>query len=270
MRSILGSVLLGIALAAGAACSDSSSPTAPTNGGTGATGSTGGGSGSNASGSGGPPTSGGTGQSTSGSGGQPASGSGTGSSGGLTGGSGSTPASMDSSAPETSGPGDASPTNDAAVLGDAGRPPKPSVGCGKMNPPMGNRTIMTSGQQANFYVNLPTAYNATTPMPLGLGFHGFGNPLCLPSLGGECQGFPQLNAVTVYMKSVQAGWEGTPEPLATNLKFFEDVVSLMENEYCVDENRIFVAGVSSGGQFVEYLACRYGDWLWQVTPVSAF
>jgi poly(3-hydroxybutyrate) depolymerase len=57
--------------------------------------------------------------------------------------------------------------------------------------------------------------------------------------------------------------------LQPNLQFFEDLVALMKNEYCVDENHIFVAGVSSGGQFVEYLACRYGDWLWQVTPVSA-
>jgi polyhydroxybutyrate depolymerase len=160
---------------------------------------------------------------------------------------------------------DASSTPD--VIADAGRPPKPSAGCGKMNPPMGNRTITTGGQMGTFIVRLPTGYNATTPMPLGLGFHGNGNPACLPPQG-ECQGFPELKAVTVYMKSLAAGWEQSAV-LQPNLTFFEDVVALMKNEYCVDENRIFVAGVSSGGQFVEHLACRYGDWLWQVTPVCA-
>jgi poly(3-hydroxybutyrate) depolymerase len=160
---------------------------------------------------------------------------------------------------------DASSTSDA--ISDAGRPPKPSAGCGKLNPPMGSRTIVTGGQMGTFIVRLPTGYNATTPMPLGLGFHGNGNPACLPPQG-ECQGFPDLKAVTVYMKSLAAGWEQSAV-LQPNLTFFEEVVALMKNEYCIDENRIFVAGVSSGGQFVEYLACRYGDWLWQVTPVCA-
>jgi poly(3-hydroxybutyrate) depolymerase len=206
-------------------------------------------------------------------------GGGTGGSGGGGGSGGSAPtdASADTSvgrdastARDAIGDSDASIPNDVIVIGDASRPPKPSAGCGKMNPPMGNRTMMTGadgGQTATFIVRLPTGYNATTPMPLGLGFHGNGNPACLPPQG-ECQGFPDLKAITVYPKSLAAGWEQAAV-LQSNLQFFEDLVALMKNEYCVDENRIFVAGVSSGGQFVEYLTCRYGDWLWQVTPVCA-
>jgi polyhydroxybutyrate depolymerase len=188
----------------------------------------------------------------------------TGGSAGASGGSGGSSTPTDASA-DTSGGRDASTASDA--IGDAGRPPKPSAGCGKMNPPMGDRTIMTGGQTATFNVHLPTGYDATTPMPLGLGFHGNGNPACLPPQG-ECQGFPDLKAITVYPKSLAAGWEQSAV-LEPNITFFNDLVALMKNEYCVDENHIFVAGVSSGGQFVEYLTCRYGDWLWQVTPVSA-
>jgi poly(3-hydroxybutyrate) depolymerase len=126
---------------------------------------------------------------------------------------------------------------------------------------------MTGGQSAMFNVHLPTGYNANTPVPLGFGFHGFGNGACGPNTG-ECQGFSMLPAVTVYMKSISAGWEQSAV-LQQNITFFTDVVALMKNEYCIDENKIFVAGVSSGGQFVEHLTCRFGDWLWQVTPVSA-
>jgi poly(3-hydroxybutyrate) depolymerase len=72
----------------------------------------------------------------------------------------------------------------------------------------------------------------------------------------------------VFPKSLSTGWEGAP--LEMNITFFQDLVALMKNEYCVDENRIFVAGTSSGGQFVEHLACRFGDWLWAVAPVAAF
>jgi len=290
MRNTFGPVLLCVIFAAPVACSDASSPgtSGGTNRTTSATGSSGGQGGQ--SGSGGQTTSGGAGQTTSGSGGTGGatggsggasggsggatggSGGGTGGSGGSTAGSGGSSVPMDASA-DTSVGRDASTATDAMTVGDgdasgdAGRPPKPSAGCGKMNPPMGNRTIMTGGQNATFIVRLPTGYNATTPMPLGLGFHGNGNPACLPPQG-ECQGFPDLKAITVYPKSLAAGWEQAAV-LEPNITFFNDLVALMKNEYCVDENRIFVAGVSSGGQFVEHLTCRYGDWLWQVTPVCA-
>src|SRR5258705_59457 len=72
--------------------------------------------------------------------------------------------------------------------GDANRPAKPSAGCGQMNPTKGARTIMTGGQSAMFNVNLPASYDANKPMPLGFGFHGFGNGACGPTQG-ECRGF---------------------------------------------------------------------------------
>jgi polyhydroxybutyrate depolymerase len=126
---------------------------------------------------------------------------------------------------------------------------------------------MTGGQSANFNVNLPDNYDPATPMPLGFGFHGFGNNECGPN-SGECRGFAMLPAVTVYMKSISDGWEQGPV-LEQNITYWQDVLALMKNEYCIDENRIFIAGVSSGGQFIEHLTCRFGDQLWQTTAVCA-
>jgi poly(3-hydroxybutyrate) depolymerase len=120
---------------------------------------------------------------------------------------------------------------------------------------------------ATFNVAIPEGYDPSTPVPLGFGFHGFGNGTCGPEQG-ECRGFAELPAATVYMKSISDGWEQS-EVLEQNVTFFEDVLALMKNEFCIDENRIFVAGVSSGGQFVEHLTCRFGDSFWQVTPVAA-
>ncbi len=151
--------------------------------------------------------------------------------------------------------------------GGAGHVVKPSAGCGKLNPVKGARTIMTGGQSAMFNVNLPADYDAMKPMPLGFGFHGFGNGACGPTQG-ECQGFAMLPAVTVYMKSISDGWEQAAV-LEQNIKYWQDVLALMKDEYCIDENRVFIAGVSSGGQFIEHLTCRFGDTLWQTTAVSA-
>jgi poly(3-hydroxybutyrate) depolymerase len=145
--------------------------------------------------------------------------------------------------------------------------PVPSPGCGKANPVNGSRTIMTGGQSAMFNVNVPAGYEASTPLPLGFGFHGFGNGACGPAQG-ECRGFAMLPAVTVYMKSISDGWE-QQQVLEQNITYFQDVLALMKNEYCIDQSRIFIAGVSSGGQFIEHLTCRFGDTLWQTTAVSA-
>jgi poly(3-hydroxybutyrate) depolymerase len=151
--------------------------------------------------------------------------------------------------------------------GAAGHVPVPSKGCGKADPPAGGRMIQTGGQTANFNVHLPETYAASTPMPLGFGFHGFGNDECGPDQG-ECQGFKALPAVTVYMKSISEGWE-QQDVLEQNITYWQDVLALMKNEYCIDESRVFVAGVSSGGQFIEHLTCRFGDQLWQTTAVCA-
>ena len=150
--------------------------------------------------------------------------------------------------------------------------PMPSAGCGKANPNMKTRTIMTGGVTGTYYVNVPANYDVTKPLPLGFGFHGFGNNACLVGVagGGECEGFQNLPAVTVYMKSLDKGWEGQPQPLAKNLQFYHDVLNVMRTEYCIDEARIFIAGVSSGAQFIEHIACLDGDTLWQVTAVSGF
>jgi len=132
---------------------------------------------------------------------------------------------------------------------------------------VGSRTIQTGTETGMFNVNLPENYDPMTPMPLGFGFHGFNNDECGPEQG-ECRGFAMLPAVTVYMKSISAGWEQS-DVLEQNITYFQDVLELMKTEFCIDESRVFVAGVSSGGQFVEHLTCRFGDTLWQVTPVSA-
>jgi polyhydroxybutyrate depolymerase len=257
LRTSLGPVVLGLVAAVGAGCQNASS-VGPSHGMGGAGGASGGGPGTAGS-SGGSSGAAGTG----GGGGSGAADA----SGGAGSGAAGAPLQSDAAPADAPASGDAGTPGDAMASGDAtpGRPVKPSAGCGKANPLTGARTITTGGQTGNFVVNLPAGYSPQTPMPLGFAFHGFGNPLCT----GECVGFKDLKAITAFPKSLSDGWEGTPEPLASNLQFFEDLVALMKNEYCVDENRIFVAGVSSGGQFIEYLACRYGDWLWQVTPVSA-
>jgi predicted esterase len=165
-------------------------------------------------------------------------------------------------------------TPEAAAPSDSGvhpgGPPQRSAGCGRVNPPKGARTIMSQGMTLPFIVSLPPTYVATQPYPLVFAFHGFrlNERGCQ---GLDCEG-AQANigpkAILVFPKSIGPGWEAPKENLDPNVAYFQDLVALMKREYCVDENRVAVSGVSSGGQFVHALACRLGDQLWAVAPVA--
>jgi polyhydroxybutyrate depolymerase len=248
MRKVLGLVLVGFTSSMVAACSDTTTPQNPaaTAGAAGAT-AVGGGGAAQTGGSGGSATTAGNATVMGG-----MSGSGGGSGGASPGGSGGA----------VSGGG-------GGQGGGASHVPVPSAGCTKANPtpPEGSQTIMTGGQSAMYNVNLPDGYDPTKPMPLGFGFHGFGNGACGPTQG-ECRGFAMLPAVTVYMKSISDGWE-QGAVLEQNITYWQDVLAHMKAEYCIDESRVFIAGVSSGGQFIEHLTCRFGDMLWQTTAVCA-
>jgi poly(3-hydroxybutyrate) depolymerase len=53
------------------------------------------------------------------------------------------------------------------------------------------------------------------------------------------------------------GWDDAAD--GADLPFFDNMLNNLSAAYCVDHNKIFVAGFSWGGDFVVLLACRRGD-----------
>jgi len=286
MRTWTRSFVLALAVG-GAAAFLSCSPSVPDPSGTGGTGEGTGGTGGRTTpatgGSAGqaPATGGSGGQATGGTGGQVTGGTGgpvTGGTGGqasTTGGSGGQPSGTGgSSAPQTdAGPGADGNSSSAEGGGAPGGAAKPSAGCGKPNPAVGKRMITTGGKNQSYWVALPPGYDPAKPYPLGFAFHGFGLDDKTCHDGSECPGFRTdvgAKAITVFPKSISAGWEYPVVYLPQNVKYVEDLIALMKAEYCVDESRIFVSGVSSGGHFTHHLSCQLGDKLWAAIPIAAY
>ena len=152
---------------------------------------------------------------------------------------------------------------------DAGPQPRPSAGCGAASPAAGARQITVGTDTGDFIVSIPSAYDPDQPYPLGFGFHGYGRTHA-NCQDGDCAGFQSAmgeTAVLVYMKSLDEGWE-QPPVRDRNAAFFEAVLDLALAEYCIDEDRVFVAGTSSGATFSNVLACRFGDRLFAAAPVA--
>jgi len=263
------------------ACSSESSPGTGSGSG-GATSSTGGvtGSGGAVSSTGGTTSS--TGGATSSSGGATATGGrtssggtvgsgGASSSGGAPGSTGGTSASTGGSGIGGSGPGGRVGSGGTTVAtggaagggpgtgsGGAGgaRPVKPSAGCTR-----GSTQVTIAGS----LISIPPGYNGKDPVPAVIAFHAAGNDNT--SMQRNFQGSDLAKKyLMVYPNSgsPSSGWQ-----LSRDKSIYLDTQAALLSQACVDENRLFGTGHSSGAQMVAQLLCSGDADFDAVAPVAS-
>jgi poly(3-hydroxybutyrate) depolymerase len=153
-----------------------------------------------------------------------------------------------------------------AAGGSTGKPPaNPSAGCGKANPATGSSGSPLNVSNHQYYVKLPTGYDASKPYPVIFMFNPTGNPLSWAetSAGFESNG-AKAGAIRVYPgpASMANGWG------AGDVSFFMPLYNQVIANYCVDKARMFAAGESSGGDFSSILGCEYANVLRAVGPCA--
>ncbi|MDF3070016.1 MAG: hypothetical protein K0R38_5617 [Polyangiaceae bacterium] len=154
--------------------------------------------------------------------------------------------------------------------------PSESPGCGKRTIGAGERQLQVAGHTGLYLVSLPREYDSRRAYPLVFALHGR-NRNHHDCQRTDCTGIQSElgeRAVLVYPQSLReplnaekSGWEH-PEERDLNVPFFEALWTQVEADYCVDRERVVVAGASSGGTFAHLLACRYGDRLQAVAAVA--
>ena len=138
---------------------------------------------------------------------------------------------------------------------------KPSPGCNKAVPETPaqfvKHSLTSSGTSRDFYTYLPTGYDWKKPYPLIFAFTpcgGSGNP----SSNVPIQNESKDKAIIVSPQSKGSCYENqirnSPE-----LPFFDDTLKYAEDNYCVDENRIFAIGYSAGSWMAIILGCERAD-----------
>ncbi|MEY2931401.1 MAG: hypothetical protein RL033_2150 [Pseudomonadota bacterium] len=147
----------------------------------------------------------------------------------------------------------------------------PSAGCnGNASPAVGGQTLMSGGQLGNYLITVPTGtspYDGNTPRALAFVFHGANNDEIACRGGGNCPGVQasmESKAITVYPKSFGTSW--TDATRDQNVTWFDDLLSFVKTNYCVDEQNVFAMGTSSGAHFSNILGCRRGDVLRAIAP----
>ena len=144
-------------------------------------------------------------------------------------------------------------------------PPKPSSGCGKMNPAVGSSGSPLTVSNHKYYVKLPTSYDANKPYLLFFMFNPTGNPITWAEQNaGFESGTAKSDWIRVYPDpaSESSGWG------AGDVSFFMPLYDQVTGAYCVDKARVFASGESSGGDFSSILGCEHADVLRGVAPCS--
>ena len=206
---------------------------------------------SSSSGNGRSTSSSGTGGGTS-TGGAPSTGSGgvtsTGGAPGTGGASGTGGQSATGGAGGTGGGG--APTGDGGAI-PLKNPPVPSAGCGKptrITSSGGYKTIMSSGDQRQYMITLPSPYDMNKPYRFIYASHGSGGEgsditrekyYSLQTVADAAKD----PAIFVAASGLGGIWGLKDVPL------FDDILAFVEQNACVDTSRVFVLGFSFGGMY---------------------
>jgi polyhydroxybutyrate depolymerase len=149
--------------------------------------------------------------------------------------------------------------------GGGGNAPNPSSGCGKAGSAVGSAGSPLTAANHQYYVKLPSQYNASKAYPLLFVFHPTGNPIdwAEKNAGYEKNGAKDA-AIRVYPASASnsSGW------VASDVSFFAPLYDKVTADYCVDRARVFATGESSGGDFSSILGCEHADKLRAVAPCA--
>ncbi|HLI06479.1 MAG TPA: PHB depolymerase family esterase [Ktedonobacteraceae bacterium] len=155
-----------------------------------------------------------------------------------------------------------------------------STGCGKPSPVAPGtsvtQTLSSGGIDRSYLLHIPTGYKDTVEQPLVLNFHGHGSNA---SQQQYRTGFSQLaNAydfIVAYPQGAigpdhRTGWDTGPrrDPHTNDVLFVSNLLTHLEESWCINPERIYATGFSNGGGMTYVLACKMADRFAAVASVS--
>ncbi len=144
----------------------------------------------------------------------------------------------------------------------------PSPGCGQPAPAEPPTSLTVSDTPRTFLVDIPASYSPDVPTPIIFGFHGMGTSgemLRSNYYGNLLSAFGD-EYIVVHPDALgdPTAWDNGEG----DVLFFDAMLEALGAVYCVDLDRIFATGHSSGGFFTNTLGCQRGDVLRGIAPVS--
>ncbi len=164
-------------------------------------------------------------------------------------------------------------TSSTGTGGEGGTPytgPTRSPGCQDGNGlDEGEHTFMLDGLSRRYVLRLPQGYTRDRTWPLVLALHGNGGSVSywdVTSGPRNIRAVLENEAVLVIVEAIDNQWRDYgadpstwPARIEQELVYFEEVITQMENDLCINQDAIFSMGFSGGGSFSGVLGCRRPD-----------
>jgi len=141
----------------------------------------------------------------------------------------------------------------------------------------GDYTLVTvSGLLPRYYlVHVPASYTGQSAVPLLLDIHGFTSYAADErKYSGQLQQSDQRGFIAVWPDGIGLSWNAygcCAAANATNIDdvgFLRQVIVAMKGRANIDENRVFVTGISNGGGMAQRMACEAADLVRAAASVS--
>lgn len=136
-------------------------------------------------------------------------------------------------------------------------------------------TITSVGLERSFIVHLPASYGRHA-QPLLINFHGYNG--AAENFMGRTQMNGQADAhgfIAVYPQGSEepSSWNAGvgvygPTALTDDIQFTRDMLAMLEQNYCIDAQRIYITGFSLGGGLAYRLACVMSDRIAAIATVA--
>ncbi len=136
-------------------------------------------------------------------------------------------------------------------------------------------SLESGGIPRSYYVYLPASYDATTPVPLVLAFHGFAQgALGLANYSGWEAIAEEYGFVLVYPQGTgflprwESGLFSSERQTVDDVAFVRDLIADISDRLCIDAARVYANGLSNGGGMSYRLACELSDHITAIGGVA--
>ena len=137
-----------------------------------------------------------------------------------------------------------------------------------------NGTLVSSGQEREYLLHVPSSYDPAKPVPLVISMHGGAG---WPAMQKETSRWNTLadgqGFIVVYPSGISGrgprAWHMNPSGLARDVRFISDLIDTLTAAYNIDSTRVYADGLSNGGGMAFVLSCTLSDRIAAVGMVAS-
>jgi polyhydroxybutyrate depolymerase len=129
-------------------------------------------------------------------------------------------------------------------------------------------SIFHEGVWRNYRVFLPSNFSTAASLPLVFNFHGYGSNALEQELYSGFNTIAEAeNVVVCHPNGINNSWNViTRSP--DDIGFVDTMITILNNQYNINLNRVYSTGLSNGGFLSNFLACELSNKIAAIAPVA--